>query len=124
MGENQVLVLNKPYNSAEKLNFQLTNSMAIVLTFDQKKLANFMSQISECCYHAAWMENLEYVLWHALENGPQEYGHGSISEEDIYQLKQLSNQAQCWIYFDDETEETAVSLDEWRNGYKKNFPKT
>lgn len=85
------------------------------LTPDQEKLANFMSDISERCYYAGWLDNLEYVLWGALINGPRAYGRGEITQEDIDALKQLSGAVNAWIVFDDDPniEEVALDLDLW-----------
>jgi hypothetical protein len=72
------------------------------LTSQQHLLADFMSDISERCYYAGWMRNLEYVLWDALLHGQRKYGHGTISQEEIEALKDLSKAANAWIIFDDE----------------------
>lgn len=87
------------------------------LTATQNLLANLMSEISERCYSAAWMADLEYVLWDAVTSGPRKYGHGSISEGDITALKKCSNEANCWIYFDDTTEETALRILDWTDKF-------
>lgn len=84
------------------------------LMVDQLALANLMSDISERCYNAGWMNHLEFVLWHALLHGPCAYGHGFITEKDIENLKSLSAEADCWILFDDTNEETAIDLQTWR----------
>jgi hypothetical protein len=88
------------------------------LTAEQKTLADLMSKISEHCYSAGWMGNLEYVLWDALTSGPRKYGHGIINQSDISELKKISEKANSWIYFDDETEETGLSLSEWTQKFK------
>ncbi len=58
------------------------------LTSEQKKLADFMSEISERCYSAGWLKNLEYVLWDTLNNGTRKFGQDKISHDDIDELKQ------------------------------------
>ena len=68
-----------------------------------------MSKISEEAYYAGWMEDIEYVLWYALLKGPANYGHKFIDEQAILRLKQLSEEANSWIIFDDDTWETAVT---------------
>ena len=83
----------------------------------QASLADFMSEISERCYYAAWMRDLEYVLWDALVNGERRYGQDIITKNDIKTLKELSQNCDCWIIFDDKEEETAIEFDTW----KKNF---
>jgi hypothetical protein len=86
---------------------------------DQSQLANLMSEISERCYSAAWMADLEYVLWDAVINGQRKYGHGVITQPDIDDLKKLSQACQAWIFFDDETEETAINLDTWTRMFEE-----
>ncbi|MCG2616020.1 hypothetical protein LZZ85_17115 [Terrimonas sp. NA20] len=93
------------------------------LTTDQFALANLMSKISERCYSAGWMANLEFALWHALLHGPCAYGQGFITETDIANLRSLSDQADCWIVFDDVNEETAISLQTWRHVYSSKMGK-
>ncbi|MGN7784354.1 hypothetical protein ACTJIJ_07500 [Niabella sp. 22666] len=76
-----------------------------------------MSELSEKCYSAQWMKNLEYVLWNTILNGPKKYGQDIISKPDIDKLAELSKSCNCWILFDDVEEETAVDLVEWIKKY-------
>jgi hypothetical protein len=87
------------------------------LTSQQLQLENFMSDISERCYSAGWLQDLEYVLWDALINGPRKFGGGIITEKDIETLKKLSEAANAWIVFDDVKEETAMDLESWRKKF-------
>ena len=91
--------------------------MLNALTIEQRQLADFMSHISEKCYYAGWLKNIEYVLWHAVINGERKFGHGIISLQDIDKLVKLSKTYNCWIYFDDKTEETAIELSAWRQRF-------
>lgn len=88
------------------------------LTEAEKLLATHMSEISERCYAAGWMENTEYVLWDGVVNGPRDFGHGHISKADIDKLVELSNTIESWIIFDDDNEEIAVPLDHWRKKFE------
>ncbi|UOQ67635.1 hypothetical protein [Hymenobacter volaticus] len=76
-----------------------------------------MSDISEICYCAGWLLNLEYVLWNAVLTGPRKCGHGMITQEDIHELLALANRTDSWMVFDEETEETALALSFWRAKY-------
>ena len=93
--------------------------MIDALTSEQKLLAEVMRGISERCYCAGWMEHLEYILWDALINGQKKYGQDVITRNDIEQLKRLSEKCNCWIYFDDVSEETAIDLELWRQKFKE-----
>ncbi len=63
------------------------------------------------------MQDLEYVLWHAVVSGCREYGRILIDEDDIRVLKLLSERVGGWIYFDDEQEEVLLPLAEWERRY-------
>ncbi|MBX7244758.1 MAG: hypothetical protein K1X53_04625 [Candidatus Sumerlaeaceae bacterium] len=76
-----------------------------------------MSDLSEAAYCAGWMLGLEFALWRAITEGPQLYGRLAISAQHISQLQALSDDCGGWIVFDDEKEETFMSLDEWRTFY-------
>jgi hypothetical protein len=88
------------------------------LNGDEKMLMEYMSAISERCYGAGWLENVEYVIWDALTTGPRKFGHGHITEEDIQRLNQLSAKANSWIIFDDEQEEMAIGLEKWKKKFE------
>lgn len=60
------------------------------------------------------MDGLEYALWQMVLHGPAQYGFKFVDEQTIQRLKQLSEQAGCWIVFDDTTQELAVSLNDWQ----------
>ena len=87
------------------------------LTGQQLLLADYMSDISERCYYASWMQNLEYVLWDAILHGQRKYGHNTISPKDIEVLGDLSKAASAWIIFDDNTEEKAIALNVWEEKF-------
>ncbi|RZK18098.1 MAG: hypothetical protein EOO56_16735 [Hymenobacter sp.] len=84
----------------------------------QQALSDFMSEISEEAWCADWMEDLEYVLWYAILYGPAHYGRKFISEQTISQLVHLSEGADCWIVFDDDTWKTAVALPIWQERFQ------
>lgn len=88
------------------------------LTPDQQELAIFMSDISEKCYYADWLSNLEYVLWEAVNSGERKYGHGFISQSDIDTLKTLAIKTNSWIIYDDDTRETALDLITWTTKFQ------
>ena len=83
------------------------------LTIEQNLLADYMSEISERCYTAGWMTNLEYVLWDSFSSGPRKYGQDFITQQDINLLKKLTEAANSWIFFDDLLDEIALDLKDW-----------
>ena len=92
------------------------------LSKQQKALCNLMSDVSEEDWAAGWMDGLEYALWHMILNGPAYYGFKFVDEQTIQQLKHLSDQAGCWIIFDDTTAEKAVSLSDWQGMFEDADP--
>jgi len=93
------------------------------LTPDERHLAELMRNISERCYSAGWMCNLEYVLWNAVVSGPRDYGHGAITKDDIDKLTQASHKISSWILFDEELEEIIIPLDKWRVKFSEDIRK-
>lgn len=91
------------------------------LDIDQRKLAEYMSELSEKAYSAGWMDGLEYALWLALAEGPRVYGRLNIGEIEIKILKDLMSLTGGWIYFDEENEETFIELDNWKKMYEQNI---
>jgi len=83
------------------------------LTPDQRRLAGFMSDLSEEAYCAGWMDGLEYALWDVLVCNRTEYGRLSVTVEHRTKLKELADSCGGWIVFDDVTEQTWVSRVAW-----------
>lgn len=83
----------------------------------QQQLMNIMSEISERCYTAGWMSNLEYVLWNAVITGPRKYGQDYITQKDIDELRFLSALSNSWIVFDEVKEERSMQLSAWEKKF-------
>ena len=95
----------------------LLNNMISDLTPVQQQLLSIMGKISERCYTAGWMNNLEYVLWNAVMSGPRKYGQDYITQKDIDELRILSALCNSWIVFDEVKEETSMQLSAWEKKY-------
>jgi hypothetical protein len=54
-------------------------------------LTDYMRELSEEAYSAAWMTGLEFALWTALTEGPRLYGHLDITADHIAKLRMLSD---------------------------------
>lgn len=93
------------------------------LTPAQASLADLMSEISERCYSAGWIQGLEYVLWNAVQKGERKYVHDRISNDDLEALKTLSEKAGAWIVYDDVTEETAIDIRNWQKKFQTDVDK-
>ena len=88
--------------------------MLLSLPPDQRELAEFMSSISERCYSAAWIENLEHILWDQINGHQSRTSRTVLTEAETTRLRLLSDRCRGWIVFDDKTEETYVPLSEWK----------
>ena len=86
-----------------------------------RALAQFMSELSEQAYSASWMQHLEFALWHAVVSGPFQYGRLAINEGHIDRLRALRDKCEGWIYFDDQSGESWVALEEWQDMYSRNI---
>lgn len=80
-------------------------------------LAMKMSAISEYCYCAGWLDGLEFSLWHTMQTGPREWGQRKISQEDIDELKLLSELCDGWVHWVDGSGETFVDMETWLKIY-------
>lgn len=83
------------------------------------QLADCMSDISEKCYCARWLDGLEYVLWSGVANGPRPFGNGYVTGEQIELLQILSDSCGGWISWDEEAPRNVnpqkwVPLDYWK----------
>jgi hypothetical protein len=85
----------------------------------QRDLTEYMSDISELAYAAAWMLNLEHSLWRAVVDGP--YGFGQLQLEESHILKLCDLAAACggWIRFDEKNGEVFVPMAQWEVLYNR-----
>jgi hypothetical protein len=83
------------------------------LTPQQRDLAAYMSELSEHAFSAGWMDGLEQALWRAVISGPFRYGYLTLTIEHVEKLRALSNACDGWIVFDDNLEESFVSMGQW-----------
>jgi hypothetical protein len=84
-------------------------------------LLKLMSWISEECWCAGWMHNLEYILWDAV-TGRRE---NVCSPEEIKELKYLSEKCGGWIIWDDQAKgERFIPMQDWLRLYEAKRLKT
>lgn len=67
---------------------------------DQQALYRFMSYLSERYYHAGWLVNLEYILWHTMKTGSQ---LPWLDPEEVLRLNELSAKAGGWVTHEEPT---------------------
>ncbi len=65
----------------------------------QMKLMSHMSELSNYYYSAGWLNTLEYDLWAVLEGNKGAFAGGSLKDEEIQTLRELSAAIGGWIYY-------------------------
>lgn len=83
---------------------------------DARELANFMSELSEDCFHAGWLDGWEYVLWNSLVNsleGGYPLGKDCISKRDHSRLWRLKEACGGWIIWVEDHGRRFVPIEVW-----------
>lgn len=80
-------------------------------------LQSLMSGISEEYYCAGWLIGLEEILWSMVVGSRREFGMGKVTEDEVAQLKQLSEQAGGWWHYVEGDGETFITAEEWTTKY-------
>lgn len=81
-----------------------------------------MSDISEEYFCAGWLRGLEYSLWGAIQELPEDfaYGFSVVPAERIMRLKEVAERLGMWGIWDEETlEETLTPLEDWKKQYRE-----
>jgi hypothetical protein len=77
-------------------------------------LLRMMREISEDCWCAGWLTDLEFTLWSAVTTGKMESGWGVEEERDLLRMKYLHElTGGWWIWASGEQRERFVPMDEW-----------
>ncbi len=95
--------------------------MVDMLNDDAQQLADYMTTLSRQAYHQDWIQHVEFVLWHAIVQGPIRYGHLDISDEHIEHLRFLSDQCGGWVFYHRSAGPCWVPLIEWQDIYASKF---
>ncbi len=84
-------------------------------------LPAYMSEISEECYCAGWLDRLPYILWKFTVEGPGSFGQGEVTAEMIDRLKRLAELCGGWFVWDDSEPNWRgfVPMDEWLVEYER-----
>jgi len=77
---------------------------------DVRRLADFMSHLSERYWSAGWMTDLEVRLWDALQNNGKIFEGLSLEPHEHRELAALSKACGGWIYFEGSDEASAEVL--------------
>lgn len=82
-----------------------------LLTPLQHKLYELMSEISEDCWCAGWMDGNEYALWDALKTGDRTYDMSLMDERLLEDCEALSEEIGGWIEWRDD--EHGLPIGSW-----------
>lgn len=79
-------------------------------------LLRMMRDMSEDCWCAGWMMNLEFTLWDAMQAGKADLGWGMVKEGDLIRMRCLHELAGGWWTLPKGEEfERFVNTTEWLN---------
>jgi len=80
----------------------------------KETLLRMMRDISEDCWCAGWLTDLEFTLWNAVTTGKMESGWGIVEERDLLRMKHLHElSGGWWIWATGEDRERFVTTQDW-----------
>lgn len=91
---------------------------AAISTEAAMALEEHMSDISEGCWAAGWMEGTEYSLWEMLQGGPREWGMARVSHADVGRLRDLHEESGGWWIYGEQGQRF-VTTAEWMKIYEE-----
>ena len=82
----------------------------------KRHMRDIIRDISEDCYCAGWLDDLEFNLWLLIHHEPDE-GYGMCDRQDLADrlalLDTLSRELGGWWHWGGEQRECWIPLDEW-----------
>jgi hypothetical protein len=79
----------------------------------REALLRLIFDLSEDCWCAYWMRDLEFSLWEAMKTGKTNLGFG-LRDCDLMRLKSLHELADgWWIWAEGEESQRFVTTEEW-----------
>ena len=92
-----------------------------MLSEQSQLLADYMSELSRQAFQNNWVQHLEFMLWHAIVQGPMHYGDIYITEAHIKRLRFLRDQCRGWVYYHRTEGLIWVQLPAWQDIYTSNY---
>lgn len=77
------------------------------------RIQSLIRQISEDYYAAGWCVGIEYQIWEILEGASRLLGLGELTDDDVEQLRVLSERAGGWWTWKDGDGEIFVTRKNW-----------
>lgn len=84
-------------------------------------LQAFMSALCHDAYERDWADHLEYVLWHALAQGPMRFGRSDLDAGRLAELRRLADACGAWVTREVDGSFRAVPLAAWQDRFASNF---
>ncbi len=84
-------------------------------------LQAFMSALCRDAYACDWADHLEYVLWHALAQGPMRFGRSQLDARSLAELRRLADACGCWVTRERDDSFRALPLAAWQDRFVSNF---
>ena len=66
-----------------------------------ERLRSLMSDLSEDCWCAEWLDGCETALWAFVTEGPGGWGLGTVDQRGVDELRDLSDKAGGWWVWND-----------------------
>jgi len=82
-------------------------------TEDQRQLYELMSEISEECWCAGWINGNEYAIWEAMQNGCYQFGMRIIDKDLLGKVRELSGRIGGWIIWYDDEDDPQLCPKDW-----------
>jgi hypothetical protein len=89
------------------------------LTDDKAELAGLMSELSERCYCAGWLDGLEFTLWDYVCGQSNSGVWSMIEPDELTQLTKLAASIGGWIFWHPDHAATFIPLAEWLEMYRQ-----
>lgn len=84
-------------------------------------LQAFMSALCRDAYGSDWADHLEYVLWHALSQGPMRFGRSRLDAPALAELRRLADAGGRWVTRERDGAFIALPLAAWQDRFAANF---
>jgi hypothetical protein len=79
-----------------------------------------MVELCRAAYGTDWADHLEYALWHAVVQGPMDFGRIHLDQGTLDELRRLADACGGWIRTDRDGTVECLRLEAWQDCYAAN----
>lgn len=90
------------------------------LSPEAEHLRERMSGLCRRAYDQDWADHLEYSLWHAVVQGPMNFGRIHLDAGIVDELRELADACGGWIQTWRDGSVECVALADWQDRYAAN----